>query len=302
MKTSLINWLRAARLRTLPLALSSIFLGSFLAYAYNKFSWEVFFLAILTTLFLQILSNLANDYGDAVSGVDNDSRIGPARAVQSGAISKKQMRNAIIVFVLLSFVSGSWLVAEGTRGLDMDFFVFFICLGIVAILAAIKYTVGKNPYGYIGLGDVFVFIFFGITGVGGTFFLHTHELQPDILLPAASVGFLSAGVLNLNNMRDLAEDSKAGKITLAVRLGIKHAKTYHILLISSAVICSIVFTLSNYLSPFQFLFALSFPLLFMNIRTVVTNTNPVLLDLQLKKLAVSTLLFVLTFGIGLLMS
>ena len=215
---------------------------------------------------------------------------------------KKAMKKAIGIFIVLSLISGTWLVMKGTKGLNPSFFLFFILLGIASIIAAIKYTIGKNPYGYSGFGDFFVFIFFGLTGVVGTFFLHTHELNVEILLPAASVGFLSAGVLNLNNMRDLTEDSKVGKITLAVRLGIKHAKTYHMLLIASAIACSIIFTISNYISPYQFLFALTFPLLFANIKTVVNNTNPALLDIQLKKLAVSTLLYALSFGVGLLMS
>ena len=213
------NWLVAFRLRTLPLALSSIILGSMLAYADGIFSWPVAILAVTTTLFLQILSNLANDYGDSVSGVDNEHRVGPSRSVQGGAITASQMRRAVFLFAFLSLASGIGLIIVGTRGLQLESTLIYLVLGLGAIAAAIKYTVGKNPYGYQGLGDLFVFIFFGLVGVCGTYYLHTHQLPWDILLPAASVGLLSVAVLNLNNLRDRESDAASGKRTLVVKLG-----------------------------------------------------------------------------------
>jgi 1,4-dihydroxy-2-naphthoate octaprenyltransferase len=296
------NWLKAARLRTLPLALSSILLGSFIAQAHGGFNWIVFALAVFTTLFLQVLSNFANDYGDAVNGVDNENRIGPQRAIQSGAITIPQMKNAILLFALLALASGIALVWQGTLGLTFKHGFFFIVLGLMAIGAAIKYTVGKRPYGYRGLGDFFVFLFFGLAGVVGTYFLHTQVIEWDILLPASSIGFLSAGVLNLNNMRDLEEDRKVGKITLAVKLGIRYAKTYHVLLLLLALAAALLFTFRHFHSGYQFLFLLTIPMLSANIKVVLNNTQPILLDAHLKKLALSTLLFALTFGIGLLLS
>ncbi len=293
-------WIKAFRLRTLPLALSSIALGSLLAYAEDLFNWLVLVLAITTTLFLQILSNLANDYGDSVSGADNEERIGPERAVQSGVISLKEMRNAIILFVVLSLASGIGLIYVGTKGIAFHYGILFLVLGLGAIAAAIKYTVGKKPYGYSGLGDIFVFLFFGLTGVLGTYYLHAHQLPLDKLFPAAALGFLSAGVLNLNNMRDREPDAKVGKNTLAVKLGAKGAKVYHIILITGAMACAEIYTLLNYRSDYQLIFLVTLPMLLIHIKVVWQNTEPAKLDPQLKKLAMTTLFFALTFGLGLI--
>lgn len=296
--TKLKIWIKAFRLRTLPLSLSSILLGSFLAFKDGIFSWPVFILASLTTLFLQILSNLANDYGDSQNGVDNTYRIGPERTVQSGRIKAREMRLMVLAFVLLSLGSGGWLVVIGTRGIDNIFTLAYLLAGFAAIAAAIKYTVGKNPYGYQGLGDFFVFIFFGLIGVGGTYFLHTNHFPPDILLPAASVGLLSAGVLNLNNMRDRLSDKLSGKRTLAVLLGKNRVKIYHLALLSASILLGTIYTIMHFKSLYQFSFLATLPLLFRNIREVMVNTIPAELDPELKKLALATLVFAITFGIG----
>jgi len=303
MKTEnkLKSWLQAFRLRTLPLSLSCILLGSFLAYANKPFSGLVLTLAILTTLFLQILSNLANDYGDSEKGTDNDSRIGPERAIQSGSISFAEMKRAIYIFGVLAFVSGLSLIYFGMSGLPLSYYLGFLLLGLLAIWAAIKYTVGDNAYGYRGLGDVFVFLFFGLTGVMGTYFLHTHSFDLDVLLPASTVGFLSVGVLNLNNMRDRISDQASGKNTLAVKFGFKGSKIYHTIIMLSAIASVCLFTLMNYQSPFQLIFLLAFPLIIHNIITVIKIVEPKQYDPLLKKLAMTTLLFVLTFGIGLIL-
>ncbi|MFM7024254.1 MAG: 1,4-dihydroxy-2-naphthoate polyprenyltransferase [Flavobacteriales bacterium] len=292
------HWLKAFRLRTLPLALSCIILGSTLAMADGFFSTSVFVLAVITTIFLQILSNLSNDYGDSVHGADNAERVGPARTVQSGAITRQQMKKAMILFVVLSLISGIALVYEGTKDIDLGYGLFFILLGIVAIAAAIKYTAGKNPYGYRGLGDLFVFLFFGIVGVTGTYYLHNHELNSTILLPAAAIGFLSTAVLNLNNMRDRISDEKAGKRTLVVYLGKDRAKYYHLFLLSAANICAIAFVLTRYQHPKQLLFLAILPIHFMNLKKVFSSNNPAALDPELKKIALSTLLFSILLGSG----
>ena len=207
--TSAGIWIKAFRLRTLPLSLSATVLGSFLGFAGDSFKWGVFIFGSLTTLFLQILSNLANDYGDAVKGTDNEGRLGPLRVTQSGLVSRQQMRWMIGIFAFLSLVSGSLLIWIGLRGGDMLGYAIFFLLGFAAIFAAIKYTIGKKPYGYVGLGDLMVFVFFGIVGVAGTYFLHTNTFHVSILLPASSVGLLSMGVLNLNNMRDHENDAES---------------------------------------------------------------------------------------------
>lgn len=294
-------WIHAFRLRTLPLALSNIFLGSFLAASYGVFSVKIFILAMLTTLFLQVLSNLANDLGDSISGADNENRIGPERAVQSGIISKKEMIRMVIVFVLLSFVTGLYLLWEALQLLNYTQAFLMLGLGVLAIGAAINYTVGKNPYGYNGFGDLLVFLFFGLAGVLGTYFLHTGTLNWDLILPATSLGLLSVGVLNLNNMRDVENDTKHGKRTLVVKIGSAKAKIYHLFLIVIAMSTACIYVLLHWTNSLQFLFLISFPPLIQNIRVVLKNTEAQKLDPELKKLAFSALLFSLSFGIGLIL-
>ena len=291
-------WLHAFRLRTLPLALSSIIMASMLAAAVHSFSWSITILASLTTLLLQILSNLSNDYGDSESGIDNEERVGPARAVQSGLISADEMKQMMVVFASLALVSGLMLVYQGTKHLEMSYGLVFIMLGVAAITAAIKYTVGKNPYGYRGLGDFYVLVFFGIIGTLGTYFLQTSTLPFSIVFPAISVGLLSVGVLNVNNMRDIINDENSGKRTIVVMLGSRVAKIYHLLLISIALLSALLYVVSNYTSLLNFLFLLAFVPLAFHIRRVWANNEPALLDSEMKILALSTLLFSLLLGLG----
>jgi len=291
------DWIQAFRLRTLALALSSIAMGAFLAAFFGGFKWEVSILAGVTTIFLQILSNLANDYGDAQKGTDSEHRIGPERTVQSGKISTSAMRSAIILFAGLSLVSGIVLIYYGTLGLDRRVGLLFLVLGLSAIAAAILYTVGKKSYGYSGLGDLFVFIFFGLLAVLGTYFLNTQMLRWDIFLLAASLGFLSTGVLNLNNLRDIENDQNSGKITIAVRLGIMGAKKYHIFLIASALLAALLFNLINLRSYYSLLWIIPvLPLFAIDLVKIYRIKDLRLLDPFLKKLALKTLLFVLLFG------
>ena len=297
---NIIPWVKAFRLRTLPLALACIFMGGFLAIYKEEYSWSVITLAIITTLFLQILSNLANDYGDGIKGTDNENRLGPERAVQSGEISPSQMRKGIIVFVLLSLISGVWLIIEGT---GFSFFtLIFLALGIGAIVAAIKYTVGNRSYGYSGFGDLFVFIFFGPVAVLGTSYLASHQLTWQDILPAAAMGLLSTGVLNLNNMRDIENDKASGKITLALRFGLRSAKKYHYCLVLSALVLLVIFTSLNYHSPWQFIYVILFPTILRDLIFIGRTEDNRLLDPFLKKLAFSTLLLTLLFGMGLIMT
>lgn len=293
-------WLSAFRLRTLPLSLSCIGMAGFLAASQNKFNGLIFFLCCATTIFLQILSNLSNDYGDTANGADHAERKGPQRAVQSGAISATQMKNAIYVFVLLCLISGVSLLYT-SFGFELKPFLYFLGLGVLSIIAAIAYTVGKKPYGYVGLGDLSVLIFFGLVGVMGSLYLFTKEFTWTFALPALSCGFFSIAVLNINNIRDIESDRTAGKFSIPVRIGREKATIYHWILLLSGVTCAVVFVLMNFRSPLQFLFLLSAPLLLINGKKVSTLPSEQL-DPMLKQMALSTLLFVLLFGIGNLLS
>ncbi|MDX2306248.1 MAG: 1,4-dihydroxy-2-naphthoate polyprenyltransferase [Microscillaceae bacterium] len=290
------DWISAFRLRTLPLALASIGMGSFLAAHFQRFNVWVFVLCALTTIFLQVLSNLANDYGDSIHGADRAEREGPSRAVQSGAISAEAMLRAIIVCSVLSFLSGITLLYLAINSWQ-SFFVFLV-LGLLSIAAAITYTAGKKPYGYIGLGDLSVFIFFGLVGVLGTFYLHTHFIEWTLALPAASCGLLATAVLNVNNIRDIESDVLAGKKSIPVRLGRARAVVYHGFLLGGALLCAVFYVLINYQHPLQWLFLLILPLFIVNMRAVVSKKQAAALDPYLKQMAISTLLFVLTFGLG----
>jgi len=295
------KWIQAFRLKTLPLALSNTIIGSCLAASDDGFRWSVFGLAALTTILLQTMSNMANDYGDFVNGKDTAERIGPKRMVQSGEITPKIMLRGIIVIGFLCVVSGSALILIGTAGMDITNLLIFGVLGLAAIAAAIKYTVGKNPYGYRGLGDIFVFIFFGLVGVIGTYFLHTQSFRWDILLPASAIGFLSTGVLNMNNMRDYEADKNAGKTTIVVAMGVKKAAYYHLFLVCGAVLLAVIYTLLNYHSVGQWLFVLSFPILFLNLKKVFTYKSALELYPELPRLSMASLVFAVTFGLGLIL-
>ena len=291
-------WIHAARLRTLPLALSGSILGSFLADADGVFHWNIFLLAALTSLLLQILSNLANDYGDFTKGTDNHERIGPDRMVSTGAISPRQMIGGIGLVSSLALVTGIILILEGFPDGNVFFKLLYLLLGIAAIGSAINYTIGKNPYGYSGFGDVFVFVFFGLVAVMGTYFLHGQILDFKVLLPASSLGLLSTGVLNLNNLRDERSDALTQKFTLVVKMGGTWGRRYHATLIICAVISALVYVVLNYHAITQLLFLVSIPFLIRNMVVVLRNRIPSDLNVELRNLSLSTLLFSITFGLG----
>ncbi len=294
------HWISAARPRTLPLALSSILMGSFLAAGHHSFSWTIFALAVITTTCLQVLSNFANDYGDTVSGVDSVERTVATRAVQTGAITREQMTKAIILMSVISFISGSLLIYEGLKDTDSQTILAFFGLGVLAIIAAITYTVGKRPYGYMGLGDISVLIFFGWVGVLGTFYLHTHSLDWMNLLPASTCGLFAVGVLNINNIRDIESDIKTGKNSIPVRLGKAKAVIYHWFLLGGGFLCAVLYALleSSTFEWSHWLFIVIIPLLLKIGMGVQKGQKPADIDPFLKVMALTTLLFVLTFGIG----
>lgn len=291
------HWIEAARLRTLPLSVSGIIVGSMYALAHptdtvltptEVFNWRLFGFAILTTLGLQILSNFANDYGDGMKGTDNEDRVGPKRAIQSGVISPQAMKRAIIITSGLTLISAVILIYYAFRGTNLVYSVFYLVLGILAIASAIRYTVGNSAYGYKGFGDIFVFVFFGLVSTLGVNFLYSKQLDLILFLPATAIGFLSVAVLNLNNMRDEASDKKSGKNTLVVKMGSANAKKYHYFLIVGAMVLILVFAILSDFHFDQYLFLIAYIPLSKHLINVYKNENPKLLDPELKKVALST--------------
>jgi 1,4-dihydroxy-2-naphthoate octaprenyltransferase len=272
-------------------------MGAFLAAANDIFDWMIFGLCALTTTLLQILSNLANDYGDSIHGADHADRQGPKRTVQSGAISLNAMKRALVICAVLAFASGIALLLVAFQDFGQIFWVF-LGLGLLAIGAAVTYTAGWRPYGYAGLGDLSVLVFFGWLAVLGSYFLFDQQLDWRLILPATSIGLLSVGVLNVNNIRDIESDRKAGKYSIPVRLGRSKAVVYHQGLLVTAILASVAYVTLVFESPLQFLFLLVMPLLLINIKAVKNKTSAAALDPYLKQLALTSLLFVLLFGLG----
>ena len=295
------NYIKAARLRTLPLSVSGIIVGSLLGASelggISILNSDIFWLAILTTIGFQVLSNFANDYGDGIKGSDKN-RSGEARMVASGAISPSQMKSAMTITVIIALIVALGLIYQAFGKENFIYSIVFFALGIASIVAAIKYTVGNSAYGYSGFGDLFVFIFFGLLSVVGSYFLFTKQLNFQIFLPAISIGLLSTAVLNLNNLRDFEEDKKNSKNTLVVKLGVSKAKIYHYTLFFFAFISASIYTFLNFKSEFQFLFYISFIPLFINGLKVSKTSDLSVLDSELKKVALSTFLFGILFGLG----
>ncbi len=293
------SWITAFRLRTLPLALSVILTGSFLAIQDGVYNWWIIGLSILTTLLLQILSNLANDYGDALKGTDNSNRVGPQRTVQSGEIQPESMKKVIIIFASLSLLSGVTLLYF-SFGDNFKMSLLFLFLGLASIWAAVKYTVGKNAYGYTGFGDLFVFLFFGLVGVAGSYYLNTQSLNVAVFLPAAAMGLFSAGVLNLNNMRDIDNDIYSGKHTLASRMGIVEAKKYHLILIFFGWFLLLAWMMLQKHHGERLILLAALPLFVYDVFKVLHTNEKAALDPYLKRLALQTLFVALLFGVSIL--
>ncbi len=305
------HWIEAARLRTLPLSVSGIIVGSIYALANptreiltptQVFNWRIFGFAILTTLGLQVLSNFANDYGDGIRGTDNE-RVGEKRAVQSGVISAAAMRRGIIVTALLTLLSAVLLIYFSFHEDHLIYSLLFFILGLLAIASAIRYTVGNTAYGYRGYGDMFVFVFFGLVSTLGVNFLHSKQVDAQLILPAAAIGLLSVGVLNLNNMRDELSDRKAGKNTIVVKIGGAAAKKYHYFLVITAMALVLVFAIIYNGIGFrfdQYLFLLAYFPLVSHLLRVRRNQDPKRLDPELKKLALSTFALAILLSMGLI--
>lgn len=291
------KWLQAARLRTLPLSLSGIIVGAGLVIC-NSPDWIIFWLCIATATGFQVLSNFANDYGDFAKGTDNEDRIGPKRTLQAGLISKKQMQIAMGITALISLILGFYLSYLGTKLMETKFLILFASLGTISVIAAIKYTVGKNAYGYSGFGDIFVFLFFGLVAVLGSSFLINKEINYSFILLAVSIGAFSVGVLNLNNMRDEQNDKANNKNTMVVKMGLVKAKVYHIVLLYFAMTLPLIYSFVNLKSYKQFLFIFAYVFIIKHLIFVLKNKENKKFDPELKKLALSTFLFSILFLIG----
>ena len=294
-------YITSFRLRTLPLSLSGVLLGSLLAASDGYFKISTFAWVMLTATALQILSNLANEVGDLSKGTDNEHRLGPIRSAQSGALSGREMIRAMIVVGGIAVITGSLLIHEAFRDLLNWKSISLFVAGGASIVAAIKYTVGDNAYGYRGLGDLFVFIFFGLVSVMGSYFAMSGVLPWICVLPAAAIGFLSSGVLNMNNIRDIENDSVCGKRTIPVILGIQGAKIYHFVITLLAVICLVLYSMLHSAGWTGYLFLLTLPLLVMHLKSVYRGEGRAL-DSQLKFLSITTLLIALLLGFGQLLS
>ena len=298
----MIEWIRAVRLRTLPLSLAGVLLGIMLAASEGYTDITISILVVITAVLLQILSNLANDYGDFTKGTDNENRVGPLRSVQSGKISASQMKKAIKVTTALALFAGLvllWLAFSGER---LYLFGVFLLLGLTAIWAAVRYTTGESAYGYRGLGDLFVFVFFGIVSVAGTYSLFSHSFNGLVFYPASAIGFLSVGVLNLNNTRDIDNDKQSGKMTIAVKLGFDAARNYQLYLFLAAAVFALVYTISMDAGLWKYLYIVGLvPLLLVVIKTKKAS-SPSDLEPLLKIQALGTLLFALLMGAGILLN
>lgn len=303
------DYIQAARLRTLPLSVSGIILGAFVARwrlleQSKTWDWKILALALLVTLCYQVLSNFANDYGDGIKGTDkNRIQEAESRAVASGRISEKQMKNAVMILSVVSFLTTISLLSVAFFPDFMNAFWTFMGLGILCILAAIGYTMGKKPYGYMGLGDLMVFIFFGLVSVEGSYFLFTKQFDGDVLLLASAIGLLSTAVLNLNNMRDMDNDALSGKKTLALKLGLKNAKIYQMVLLQLPILLVLIFLLINHFFDQQKYYAfmvmiLYFPLMKLR-RSIMEISEPQKFDPFLKQVGIIALMTAILIAVGL---
>lgn len=297
MDNTLKAWTSAARPRTLPLSISGILTGSAIALLESNFDWTIFSLAIATTLSFQILSNFANDYGDGIKGTDNDDRLGPQRAIQSGAITDKALKKGMIINAVISLLLAFILIGYAFHFEDLISISIYFVLAILSIIAAIKYTVGKNAYGYSGFGDLFVFLFFGLVSVIGVYYLYDGSFNIVHFLPASAIGMLSVAVLNLNNMRDRKSDLTSKKMTLAIQLGEKGSKIYHISLIILSFFLLLFFFMITSVDAFVYLSMITYVPLVLHIIKVIRNKDPKELDPELKKVALSCFAFSLIYFI-----
>lgn len=291
-------YIDAMRLRTLPLSLAGVLLGLMLASADYRVHWTVFVFSLLTTVFLQILSNVSNELGDAMHGTDGADRQGPAYTLSRGLLSAGEFRVMIAVYVVLCILSGLAMIYCSFGTLLSLESVMLMLLGTAAISGAMRYTLGRNPYGYRGLGDIYVFVFFGLVAVLGAYFVVSHTLHWKMLLPATGMGAFSAGVLNVNNIRDMKTDA-ATRVTVPLKIGERNARIYHTCLIATGWTAMLVYVLLRVFDPWHYLFVLTLPLFVIHVRGVWRRTGKDL-DPMLPLLVMSSFAFAVLGGLGFL--
>lgn len=288
--------IRSMRLRTLPLSTAGIVLGIMLACAEHRVPWYVILLTVLTTISLQILSNMSNELGDWLSGVDGKGREGPKYGIEGGGLTEDEMRSCIRIMVLVCCILGLGMIRASFRTILCIESESLVVLGAAAIWAAMHYTLGNKPYGYRGLGDIFVFIFFGLVPVAGGFFVCSHMIDYSTLLPGAAIGLFSVGVLNVNNIRDMKSD-EGTRVTVPLKLGEHRTRIYHTILITGGWILMIVYTILFTDGWMPFLFCLTLPLYTKHLIGVWKRSGREL-DPMLPMLVISTFIFSLLAGAG----
>ena len=279
-------WLKAVRLRTLPLSVSGILIGNSLCFQHPEFSVTLFVLMLFTAISFQIISNFANDYGDGVKGTDNENRLGPKRVLQQGLLSREILKKGIVIISLISLLLAFVLIFLAFGFNSWNYILIFIGLSFASVWAAIFYTVGNKAYGYYGFGDLFVFLFFGGVSVLGAYFVQLKTFSYPAILLSLVVGFLSVGVLNLNNMRDIDNDAFVGKRTLVVIMGAAIAKKYHLFLLIVSV-SILVYVFSSVSIRFFWIPYLAIIPLMVHFISVLKNSEPKFFDPELKKLSLS---------------
>ena len=297
-QSKFVIWLGAFRLYSLMVSSAGIFMGTLIAASYGYFQWSVFVFTLLTTWCLHLLCNVSNDYGDAVRNTDVDHDFGDVRYVQDGLLSLKEVKNMCYILGVLSAIFGSLMIFSALGfGITVAHIIFF-ALGIFAIYGAVAYTNGKKPYGYISLGDLSVFIFFGLATVIGSYYLQTLVFDFSILLPAAAIGMPIVGLLNNNNIRDIEADPRSGKITVAYNLGLKKARIYQFILITLLFILSAGYVLLHYYSLWQWLFLLMLIPFSMYIKAFYNAKTPHEYNKLMGMISMFTLLFGIVYGLG----
>lgn len=285
------------RLRTLPLSLSGVSLGLMLAAADYRVGWGTAVWTLLTTVCLQILSNICNELGDTLNGVDRAERKGPKYSLAEGGMTVREMKWFIAATVICCIACGLCMIRSSFGTLLALEPVCLMMLGAAAISGAMKYTLGRNPYGYRGLGDVYVFLFFGIVAVLGSYFVAARTIPSWILLlPACGIGMLSIGVLNVNNMRDMNSDEGI-RITIPLRIGLRNARIYQTILVCGGIVCITVYSLLRFPDPWHYLYLVTLPLFVIHLRGIWTRQDEAL-DPMLPLLVISTFALSLLAGAG----
>ena len=292
--SSLQIWLIASRPRTLPAAVAPVLVGTALAWTVGPLDWVAFVAASLGALFIQVGTNLSNDYSDARRGADTEDRLGPVRVTAGGLVPPKQVLFATYASFGMAVLCGIYLIIIAGPVL--------LLIGAASILAGVLYTGGPRPYGYEGFGEVFVFTFFGIVAVTGSYFVQRQALEWEAFVLAVPVGLLASAILVVNNVRDLETDRRAGKKTLAVRLGRANTRRLFAVMVALAYPTALIPTLVGSLNAWPVLVVLTIPIAIALVKTVASHTDGPTLNSALARSGLLELAFCLLLTIGLLLN